>query len=1256
MSSKIERLDLFRHKPGASRLGILLAEVSQALEHGRLHEAFRLSDCARRIAPEDATCVLIHAKLLILIGRGAEAALRLSGRTEPALVVARGLALCQQGLFDEAALIGEWALSRFAVDALDGVQQLAFTLCCHDGAARPHFWAGIDSKLRLVGEISSGVRPAFSMQGNNLLAEFFPSSQEGFHSFRVSIPALSSGFVSVDLGDTPQRTLSLFWPPEFGVSGWVVNEGESLRGMAGMEWAPALTFDVVIRQNGRERLRHAVIPSNGASSETAFSLPLACCVGDDSPVEVSAQLPDGRYQPLLGSPLPVRAGRQIASAVEAGGLRSARNAGPISTEKTDIVIPIYAGMRETMDCIESVLATTSATDVELVVVDDASPDSELHDAVARLARTGCITLISNAENLGFPGSANKGMELHPQRDILLLNSDTEVFGDWFARLKRAAYAAEDIGTATPLGDCASIVSYTQGPSMTRLASAEIDRIAGTVNRGKLVDLPVGIGFCLFIKRSCLRETELFDEETFAKGYGEENDFCLRASALGWRHVAATDVFVRHRGGLSFGRRKSMLMERNGRILNMLHPGYDELIARFVAVDPLLDARRAIDMQRLIAMAASPVLIVTGNLLGGVKRHTVARRAALQSEARTVLMLQPSENDKVASTVRLSVAGEAMENLVFRIPEDLETLRDLLKGIGLEAVELHHFIGLPSPVLELVVRGLECPSTIYVHDYSWICPRVFLVNGNGAYCGEPAIDDCERCIKTHGSVIDDPLSVQALRDRSSRLFRDAKQIVAPSVDVRTRMSVYFPGVTVKVMAWETPVVPAPKLKSIVSRRVRVALIGAISIPKGYNVLLKCAQDAAARNLDLEFVLIGYSSSDEELVATGRVFVTGPYADDEVGALLAREQCQIAFFPSVVPETWCYALAHALAQGFAIVAFDLGAIAERLRGDSSAELLPLLTPPGEINAALLRAAGKDAAQVNQKEPAMDDVSTSTRTPTADGLETSIQFLPLPAGTYVFTVNEGAPLTASLDQLRLPAVQVGVAPAASEATVEFVSRATTTDRWLSGRRDMILAKISGGSASLALTSLSARELPTLGINIQRLNGDMAAQGAEPEGAFSENPGVFPARIIAHIQRIGDVPFADGWAGSIGERLWIEAFAIGSAGAISPDLIEYCGVTGDNLQTPWLSNKVFCGSRGRATPMMGCAIRFKTPATEQFDCIYTGHFVSGKVIGPFKNGDLCISDQPLDPLWGIEVYAAERIPAVHDIPNGDAQSAVMA
>ena len=77
-------------------------------------------------------------------------------------------------------------------------------------------------------------------------------------------------------------------------------------------------------------------------------------------------------------------------------------------------------------------------------------------------------------------------------------------------------------------------------------------LAAAANGAGVVEIPTGVGFCLYLKRDCLAEVGLLREDTFAQGYGEENDFCLRARHLGWRHVAATGVYVGHVGAASFG--------------------------------------------------------------------------------------------------------------------------------------------------------------------------------------------------------------------------------------------------------------------------------------------------------------------------------------------------------------------------------------------------------------------------------------------------------------------------------------------------------------------------------------------------------------------------------------------------------------------------------------------------------------------------------------------------------------------------------
>jgi GT2 family glycosyltransferase len=882
--------------------------------------------------------------------------------------------------------------------------------------------------------------------------------------------------------------------------------------------------------------------------------------------------------------------------------------------------------------------TTARSEAELVIVNDASPDPEICEALAGLARDGCVTLLTNRLNLGFPGAANRGLCLHPERDVVLLNSDTELFGDWLNRLKFAAYSAEDIGTVTPLGDVASITSYPGNISHphTMAEAMKIDVVTRQVNARRVVEIPVGVGHCLYIKRACLNEVGGFDESNFDKGYGEENDFCLRARGLGWRHVAAADLFVRHRGARSYGPKRRLLTERNRRVLNALHPGYDAMIADFVAADPLLGARRAIDMHRLLEEAIDPVLLLTFALPGGVKRHVEARQSELKIAGHSVLVLQPVEAGGRGNQVVLNLQDSGMKNLVFNLPDELPILRSLLLRLGLSHTEVHHFAGLPGVVLETVAE-LGIPYDVYIHDYAWICPRLTLVGGAGVYCGEPPVEDCETCILNHGTALEESLTVGGLRARSAWILSRARTVIVPSNDVHTRLARYFPGLPMRVTPWEGPInrasQPAPRLGG----RVRVAVIGAISIAKGYQVLLQCARDAAGRDLNLEFVVIGYTFGDGALLATGRVFVTGPYAENEAGTLLEREQCHAAFFPSVTPETWCYALSHALALGLPIVAFQLGAIGERLRTQMQTELLPLLTTPAVINDTLLRLARRIPGSDLQKELSMGLTPTTNIELVSQELSASVTLMTLPVGTYIFSVQGGVPPTTPTEQLSLPALQVGPAPRRSAGTVEFFAGGTASDRWLVRSTDMIIAKISDGDVSLLLTSVRSPESPSLAIDVRPLEAQPRPADPDVQSA-AHLSGVLPVQVLAHIQRVGDIYFSNGWAGCVGEKFWIEAFAITSVGELALDSIEYCGITADGSQTPWLTNRMLCGSRGRAIPIIGFAIRLKPEVAPAYDCAYTGKFVSGSTFGPCKDGELCCSDLPGDPLWGIELRIAAR------------------
>ncbi|TMG79349.1 MAG: glycosyl transferase, partial [Betaproteobacteria bacterium] len=103
------------------------------------------------------------------------------------------------------------------------------------------------------------------------------------------------------------------------------------------------------------------------------------------------------------------------------------------------------------------------------------------------------------------------------------------------------------------------------------------------------ELPTGVGFCLYIRRALIDAIGSFDP-AFCLGYGEENDFCLRAAAAGYRNVLCEDAFVLHLGGSSFGGKRADLAERNIVVLLERHPGYLDLVHGYIAADPLRPLR------------------------------------------------------------------------------------------------------------------------------------------------------------------------------------------------------------------------------------------------------------------------------------------------------------------------------------------------------------------------------------------------------------------------------------------------------------------------------------------------------------------------------------------------------------------------------------------------------------------------------------------------------------------------------------------
>ncbi|MBV9748622.1 MAG: glycosyltransferase, partial [Acetobacteraceae bacterium] len=498
----------------------------------------------------------------------------------------------------------------------------------------------------------------------------------------------------------------------------------------------------------------------------------------------------------------------------------------------------------------------------------------------------------------------------------------------------------------------------------RAGTVALDRIARRANGALTAEVPTGVGFCLYLRRDCLDSVGLFRELPFAQGYGEENDWCLRARALGWRHLVAAGVFVAHAGGQSFGAAREHLMRRNLAVLNRLHPGYDALIAAHAAADPLAPARRRMDVLRWrTGRRCASAILITHAGGGGVDRVVAQRCEALRGKGMHAIILRPTAG-------RCSVEdGEGhYPNLLYRLPQELFRLAALLRADRPAHIELHHQLGHDPAVLDLAT-ALGVPWDAYVHDYAWFCPRISLLSYGRRYCGEPDVAGCEACVADLGSRLNERIAVRDLVARSARVLGGARRVITPSADAATRMRRHFPAIRPVVAPWEQDLARHPTLEQGGIRRRarrRVAVVGAIGPEKGYDVLLACARDARARGLPLEFVVVGHTEDDARLLAAGPVFITGRYRESEAVALIRDQGADLAFLPSVWPETWCFALTRAWEAGLPVALFDLGAPAERIGRAGRGWLLPLGLRPEGINAALLGFAERDSYLAPERLP--------------------------------------------------------------------------------------------------------------------------------------------------------------------------------------------------------------------------------------------------------------------------------------------------
>lgn len=606
----------------------------------------------------------------------------------------------------------------------------------------------------------------------------------------------------------------------------------------------------------------------------------------------------------------------------------------------DIIIPVYNAYDDLQRCLDSVLRT-AVSSCRVILIDDCSPDGRIaqYFETLRSKDDPRLLLLGNDVNLGFVGTVNRAMALG-RNDVILLNSDTIVTSGWLEKIRRCAASDPHIGTITPFSNNAEICSFPNfcrdNPLPPGMSAEDVNRAMERAAVPLYPDIPTGVGFCMFIRRALLDKIGLFDAETFGLGYGEENDFCMRAVQAGYRNVLCDDTFILHVGSSSFDNKKGALAQQNMQRLVAKHPNYLKEVTSFIAADPLKPIRdmaySSLNLQGEAGRRPGVLHVLHGRK-GGTENHIRHLMAAGQGQLRQYL-LATFDDEWVLEDAN----GERL--VIYHLKHEQDELwgallESLCAAFNIHVCHVHHLAGCRLGLLE-AFAALSVPYGFTVHDFYLACPTINLLGPDGDYCGaQTDLERCRLCLAAQPDFAG--IDIAAWREAHRKFLERAAFVIAPSEWAGSTMKRYFPRDDVAVIphgSGHEGEVHEDTLCSVLlmpdDGKENIGVLGAIGPVKGARRLEKLVQRTRERNLPLRWVVVGYldrqfqAHQDKDKVLT----VHGHYDSRDVGALLDHYRIRMVAFPSAGPETYCYTLTEAWQAGRPALVPPIGALGERV----------------------------------------------------------------------------------------------------------------------------------------------------------------------------------------------------------------------------------------------------------------------------------------------------------------------------------------
>ena len=618
----------------------------------------------------------------------------------------------------------------------------------------------------------------------------------------------------------------------------------------------------------------------------------------------------------------------------------------------DIIVPVYNAYEYTEECIKSILKNTNLNEHTLLLINDKSPDEKILPMLQEYASKNedkNIIVLDNEQNLGFVKTVNKGMS-YSENDVILLNSDTEVTENWIEKIQECAYSNNYIATVTPLTNNGTICSVPNFGIDNELPKnmnlEEYAKMIELISKNRYPELTTGNGFCMYIKRDVINEIGLFDDETFGKGYGEENDFCYRALDHGYTNVLCDNTFIYHKGTQSFKKEnmtesRMMLIEKHMELLRKKYPIYVQKTDMFIANNPIRDIQENINLNILLHNKKRILYLVNEweedmKMTGGTSLHVKDLISSNIENNIASFVIAPDKNDLTRYKLYLYTDTYAKEISNYKTDINQygqinytnnrykEMLENIIDSFKIDILHVHHFLFQTFDAID-VAKERNIYSIITLHDLYMICPSINMVYKN-IYCEYDKEKDCKKCLNTRYGVNNNILN--NWQKTCKNVLEKFDKIIVPSENTKKLFTNVYKDLEIEVVEHGVTIIQTKKAERK-SKEFNVAFVGAMAIHKGSNILKDLIRKN--NNVNIKIHLFGKSEDRELCKNKSNYIFHGQYTRGELPQLLVDNDIDLVCIFATWPETYSYTLTESYMAKVPVLTFDIGAVGDRVKKD-------------------------------------------------------------------------------------------------------------------------------------------------------------------------------------------------------------------------------------------------------------------------------------------------------------------------------------